>query len=208
MTGVQTCALPIPTETIQQLADELDIHRDRWGLNRTRWSVRDIDLYKVLLEHVFFETAKSRTRSASAVEFPEDETRDPLLVAVMMPFAKEFDATYEVIRDAVDRAGLHCKRVDDIWEKDQIMKDVASLLWRAEVIVADLTGRNANVFYEVGLAHALHRKTVLLTQDAKDIPFDLKAIRYLEYSIEDIEDADGFHLRHCLEKRLRQLASE
>jgi hypothetical protein len=101
----------------------------------------------------------------------------------MMPFAPEFDVVYESIKSAAEDAGLDCNRAADIWEHDHIMGDVLSLLWRSQIVVADLTGRNPNVFYEAGLAHALPRKTVLLTQESSDIPFDLQSIRYLKYGV-------------------------
>ena len=50
------------------------------------------------------------------------------------------------------------------------------------MIVADLTSANPNVFYELGLAHALKKPVILITQSIADIPFDLKSYRLLEYS--------------------------
>ena len=60
----------------------------------------------------------------------------------------------------------------DIWEK----------INRARFLIADLTGQNPNVFYEVGLAHALGKDVVLLTQTMTDVPFDLKAMRCIVYA--------------------------
>jgi hypothetical protein len=88
---------------------------------------------------------------------------------------------------------------------DHVMGDVASLLWRARVVIAYLTGRNPNVFYETGLAHALPRRTVLLTQNPDDVPFDLRSIRYLFYGLST--DARKL-LRKQLSKRLRTLTSQ
>lgn len=199
---------PIATGVIEELTTALDADSDCWGWNRTRWSVKDVDLYEVLLKHVFLAATTSGSESSSAISFPTTEDRDSSLVAVMMPFDTEYDAVYDTIKEAVSDAGLYCRRVDDIWDSDHIMADVASLLWRAEVIVADLTGRNPNVFYEVGLSHALPRKTVMLTQDSSDVPFDLQSIRYLKYDMEDISTHDGFDLKRDLKKRLRRLTNK
>ncbi len=123
----------------------------------------------------------------------------------MMPFKKEFDVVHETIRGAVDDAGLISVRVDDIWGHDHVMGDVLSALWESQIVIADLTGRNPNVFYEVGLAHALPRKTVLLTQNAGDVPFDLQPIRYLMYGLGSSERQK---LRGDLSKRLRTLIEQ
>lgn len=85
------------------------------------------------------------------------------------------------------------------------MGDVLSTFWEVEIVIADLTGRNPNVFYEVGLAHALLRKTVLLTQNADDVPFDLQPIRYLMYGVGSSERQK---LRDDLSKRLRTLIQQ
>ncbi len=199
---------PIPIETIERLANKFGIQSDHWGLNRTRWSVKNVDLYEVIVEHIYHTGALDGQGASNTIRFPTDKPRNQSLVAVMMPFSKKFDAVYEVIQDAVAGENLHCQRVDDIWEDEHIMNDIASLLWRAEIVIADLTGRNSNVFYEVGLAHALSRKTVLLTQSNEDVPFDLQSIRYLKYDINEIRSAEGFALRHSLSKRLRSLRHE
>lgn len=199
---------PIGTGVIEQLSSELDASLDQWGWHRTRWSVKDVDLYAVLLKNVFLAATTSGSEDSGAISFPTTEARDSSLVAVMMPFDTEYDAVYDAIKEAVSDAGLYCQRVDDIWDSDHIMADVASLLWRAEVIVADLTGRNPNVFYEVGLAHALPRKTIMLTQNSNDVPFDLRSIRYLNYDMEDITGRNGFKFKRSLKKRLQGLTSK
>ena len=68
---------------------------------------------------------------------------------------------------------------------------------KADLIVADLTGRNPNVFYETGYAHALNKRVILLTQRAEDIPFDLKDYPHVVYG------GRIFQLKPELEKRIR-----
>ncbi|MFT3714817.1 MAG: hypothetical protein QM774_02410 [Gordonia sp. (in: high G+C Gram-positive bacteria)] len=199
---------PIPAETIRTLADKLEIDADRWEeFDRTHWAVKDVDLYQVLLEH---QTAQRLGSAGSfhesgAVQFPVDTPRDSGLVAVMMPFAPEFDIVYETIRKAAEDSGLTCVRADDIWENDHVMGDVLSLLWQAQIVIADLTGRNTNVFYELGLAHALPRKTILITQDREDQPFDLRSIRSVEYGV---GTAGRSVLRTELSRRLKTLIQQ
>lgn len=190
---------PIASSTIQELAGRLGIDSERWEFTRTHWAVKDVDLFEVLFEHQtrLHREGSGNLRGSGAVQFPVDTPRDPTLVAVMMPFSPEFDIIYETIAAAVTDVGLHCKRVDDIWDRDHVMDDVLSLLWRSQIVVADLTGRNANVFYETGLAHALPRSTILLTQQPTDMPFDLQSIRYLSYGV-------GTEQRAALRKKLSE----
>src|SRR5215467_11752121 len=72
---------------------------------------------------------------------------------------------------------------------------------KADVLVADMTGRNANVFYEVGYAHALGKIVLLLTKNADDIPFDLKHYQHIVY--DNIRE-----LRSELSKRLSWAIAE
>jgi hypothetical protein len=55
----------------------------------------------------------------------------------------------------------------------------------AKVLVAELTGRNPNVFYELGLAHALNKPVVLISSNQDDVPFDLQHIRVIYYDMRD-----------------------
>lgn len=190
---------------IAKLAPKLGI--SDWELKRTHWAVKDVDLFEVLLEHQLRQSRVSPGDFAAsgAVQFPMNTPVEPSLVAVMMPFSKTFDIVYETIEQAATDAGLRSSRADDIWEHDHVMGDVLSLIWRAKIVVADLTGRNTNVFYETGLAHALPRRTVLLTQDAADVPFDLQSLRYLKYGVGTAERAT---LRKQLADRLITLANQ
>jgi hypothetical protein len=61
------------------------------------------------------------------------------------------------------------------------MNDIWSMIFSSSVIVAECTGRNPDVFSEIGIAHTLGKPVVLLTQNEYDIPFDAKHIRYLRY---------------------------
>jgi hypothetical protein len=101
---------------------------------------------------------------------------------VLMPFDKTFDDIYEFgIKGACSEANLYCERVDKQIFLGSVLDRIYSQISKADVIVADMTGRNPNVFYEVGYAHALGRKVVLLTQSADDIPFDLKHFPHIIY---------------------------
>ena len=77
-----------------------------------------------------------------------------------------------------------------------------SLIWRSRVVLADLSGKNPNVFYEVGIAHSLGRRTILVAQSMDDVPFDLRALRVLHYE----NNEEGRHqLTQAITDRLRTL---
>src|ERR1043166_4270305 len=99
-------------------------------------------------------------------------------MSVMMPLNAEFDNVYAALRRIAEAVGLRCRRADDIWENPAVIQDVVSLIDRSRAVICDCTGRNPNVFYEIGIAHTLGRKVILITQNPADIPFDLRHLRY------------------------------
>jgi hypothetical protein len=83
------------------------------------------------------------------------------------------------------------------------MDDVVATIRRAQIIIADLTGQNANVFYEVGIAHAIGKPVLLLTQSIDDVPFDLRHRRILVYEFTPdgckvLEESIEAHVKNIL----------
>ena len=102
---------------------------------------------------------------------------------VLMPFAKEFDPVYKkAINPTLKQRKWFCMRADKIFQPREIMMLIWEQILRADLIVADLTSRNPNVFYELGYAHALHKNTILITQSIDDVPFDVPHRQMIEYS--------------------------
>lgn len=103
-------------------------------------------------------------------------------VFVVMPFTAELKAVYDDhISRVISKLRLRIGRGDDVFGAGSIMKDIWSAIHAAQVVVADCTGRNANVFYEIGLAHAIGKDTILISQSLDDIPFDLRHLRIILY---------------------------
>ena len=192
---IDTPGLPsIGTDQIEALAVQLDIHQ--FEFTRTHWAVKEADLYGTL-----FGSGAVGQLAPKVFSFPVHLPVEPDLVAVMMPFAG-FDSVYESIKEAVETLGLRCHRADDIWENHHIMDDVISLIWRSRVVVSDLSGKNPNVFYETGIAHALGRDVVQLAQNLADVPFDLRMIRTLTY----LDNGEGRReMKAALTRRLSSL---
>lgn len=111
-----------------------------------------------------------------------EDTNPKAFVFVLMPFDESFSDVYEVgIKPACRDAGAYCERVDEQFFDESILERVYNQISKADIIVAEMTGRNANVFYETGYAHALNKRVILLTKDAKYIPFDLKHFSHIVY---------------------------
>jgi hypothetical protein len=106
---------------------------------------------------------------------------------VMMPFGEPIGGYYKSIYEtAITKAGLRPVRADDeIFATGKIIDQVWDGITTAKVLVAELTGRNPNVFYELGLAHALSKPVVLVSSNQSDVPFDLKHIRVIYYDMRD-----------------------
>ena len=103
---------------------------------------------------------------------------------VLMPFAEEFSDVYQhLIIEALSDAGYDTKRADDIKSQNNILEDVVVGITTSDLIVADLTGSNPNVYYELGIAHALDKNVILLTQEINDLPFDLRSYRVISYNV-------------------------
>jgi hypothetical protein len=110
-------------------------------------------------------------------------TLDPGLCFTLMPFAAPFDEIWQdCISLAIRDVGLSPLRADDIYGPRVIVGDIWQQVLQSRVLVSDLTGKNPNVFYELGLAHALDKDVVLISQSLDDVPFDLRALRIIIYS--------------------------
>lgn len=118
--------------------------------------------------------------SPNIFQVPEEPV-DAQLISVMMPFSSAFDEVYSAISKATSDAGFTCRRVDDIWNHSTVIQDVFSLIFQSFIVVCDFSTKNPNVFYEAGIAHALGKHVVPITQSDQDIPFDLQHHRYAKY---------------------------
>jgi len=103
-------------------------------------------------------------------------------IFVIMPFLKELKPVYDDhIRSATQKLGLTVARGDDFFTAKSVMSDIWNAMNYCRLVIADCTGRNPNVFYEMGMAHTLGKPVILISQNKEDIPFDIQHIRYLIY---------------------------
>jgi hypothetical protein len=120
-----------------------------------------------------------------------------------MPLSRDFDDVYRLgILPACEAAGAYGERVDEQIFDESILRRIYNQIAKADLIVSDMSGRNANVFYETGYAHALGKTVILLTRDVNDIPFDLKHYPHIVYGGRVVD------LVEELERRVRFFANK
>jgi len=121
------------------------------------------------------------------------------LVFVAMPFDKKmYDVYYYGIRGAVNKAGYLCERADEAYFSGEVIEWVKLRIRQADLVLADLSQANANVYLEVGYAWGNNKKTILLANDVNALKFDVKGQRCLIYNgIKELEE--------LLQKELKQI---
>ncbi len=129
-----------------------------------------------------YEKAAAAQRRWQHPFFSEPDPKTICDVFVIMPFAEKLTPVYEDhIKKVCDKIGLDCKRADLVLNTESIVNDIWSLICSAQIVICDCTGKNPNVFYELGIAHSLGKKTICITQNSDDIPFDIKHLRHIKY---------------------------
>jgi hypothetical protein len=124
---------------------------------------------------------------------------------VISPFGGYFNSYHTAIFEpAIEAAKLKPCRADDLYRPSSIIHDIWNYVSGATVLLADLTGKNPNVLYELGLAHAIGKPVVMVTQVLDDVPFDLRNLRVITYDLRDPAWAKllGDSITHALEEVL------
>lgn len=137
--------------------------------------------------------AGSKAKSKKAAKKSKRKIRKGSCFTIM-PFGGWFDDYYDnIYQPAIEEAGLVARRADDIYRPGTIVSDIWACTNEAKIVLADLSGKNPNVFYELGLAHALAKPAVLVTESLADVPFDLRALRVLEYDKNKADWGETLH---------------
>jgi hypothetical protein len=107
-------------------------------------------------------------------------------VFMIMPFRDQFNGIYQnVVRPVVASLNLTLKRGDEFSSvTGVIMQEIWAAINACQLVIVEITEVNANVYYELGIAHTLGKPAILLTQatDVEQIPFDIRHLRYIRYS--------------------------
>lgn len=105
---------------------------------------------------------------------------------ILMPFGSWFDRYFkEIYVPATKEAGFEPLRADGLFNTGAVMEQIWTQIRKAKVLLADLTGKNPNVFYELGLAHALRKPVVFVAGDIEDVPFDVRHLRVVVFDIRE-----------------------
>lgn len=151
---------------------------------------------KRLLDDVIFLGPEKLNRP-SVASSDDGET----VCFLVMPFSMDWSQEVtENIRSVCKKIGVHSIRGDDLFLPTDILDDIWRGITQADFIIAEITGKNANVYYELGMAHAIGKPVLLLAQRGSDIPFDLRSRRRLEY---DLAEPEVF--RSNLETAIREV---
>jgi hypothetical protein len=105
-------------------------------------------------------------------------------IFMAMPFDDRVAPVYDDhICPVVKNLSLTIGRADHLFSEQPIIDEIWALITRSRIVVAECTGRNPNVFYEIGIAHTVGKPVVVITQSGNDVPFDLRHRRFIEYQM-------------------------
>ena len=102
---------------------------------------------------------------------------DPDLVFFLTPFTEEEYPLYQRVQQICLANGFKCVRGDESQAEGDILPHIVRLILRSRFVIANITTRNPNVFYELGIAHALDKQTVLIARSGENLPFDIQSKR-------------------------------
>ncbi len=189
------------------IVDFIHWSKEEKDLTLIKKSLLDLGFKEEELEFLSYTSEKVISKAEQRkVEKTAMISIDDKLCFVLMPFNENFDAIYkDVIKKTANEVHLNCKRANEIFGTRPIMDDIIEYIKKARFLIADLTDRNANVFYELGLAHALYKKVILITQKIEDAPFDLKHYRCVVYKNSIVGASDlGEGLKATIEQTLEE----
>lgn len=160
---------------------------DRLILNEERWK----DVNHLLLKNEYIKNTSPITNSRETYysDFlkangitQNDLIIDTRLIFILTPFHDNFFEDYKVIRDTCKQSGFNAYRGDENFIKGDIFPEMLKLIVKANLIIANINGRNPNVLYELGIAQALDKPVILISREHEKLPIDIKSKRFLIYT--------------------------
>jgi hypothetical protein len=137
---------------------------------------------------------------------------------IVMQFSEPYDSLWvEVIRPIAEKVGFEAYRADDVFHPGVVLQDIVRGIRGSDVVIAEVTPKNPNVFYELGFAHALGKPTILLAEQPTDatasLPFDISGFRCIFYDDairgkSKVEAALERHLRNIRDRNETGIVTE
>ncbi len=168
-----------------RLENQLNTIENRLMANEERW--KDVN-------HLLLSSQKALPEKFKVTKVPiltdflrgfglteNDMYIDQNLVFVLTPFNESKRDTYNVIADVCNKVNLKCMRGDEEFIRGDILQHIIRLLVRARLVIANIDGRNPNVFYELGIAHAIDKPIIIVSSSLSDTPFDIKSKHLIIY---------------------------
>lgn len=113
---------------------------------------------------------------------------------IIMPFKEELRIVKDTVAEIIEQQSAgRVYRADDSFHPGNIMDQVKSSIAFADFCVADVSGANPNVLWEAGYAHALGKHVIQIGQDTANLPFDIRALRTLQYNLAELTSASEQH---------------
>jgi hypothetical protein len=192
----------IPRDRVEQFSK---VFVDNLSFLRAFSSPIALDLVPVKNPNLGAVTFEQVSTPLSAKDVRPREFLDTCFV--MMPFGEWFDRYYqEIYVPAIREAGFEPVRADELFTTGSVVEQIWEQIEKAKLLLADLTGKNPNVFYELGLAHAAHKPVVFASGVLEDVPFDLRHLRVIIYDVREPEWA--LKLRKNVTDYLRNATKE
>lgn len=177
-----TTSKSVLENSLKRLADARLIEDVRWGEEiRVTPLLSEI---QAALGLSIAELARHSNESSMRVSpiFGKAFERYAVDIFVLMPFRPELQPIYDDhIKSVARRLKMSIARADDFFSTQSVIDEIWSGIVRSKIIIADCTDKNPNVFYEIGIAHAIGKPVILITQNAEDVPFDLRHRKYIPY---------------------------
>lgn len=190
--------MPPPLPGISPPREEITLRTDEFEQDvRRAYNLIEDDLENAIKRALAVQDARSKMMPPPLKDGKHEQTVNPIFgepnqnvqfqsdIFMIMPFREEFDAVYQnVIVPAVNDLNLTIKRGDEFSSvSGQIMSEVWAAINACRLVIVETTVENANVYYELGIAHTLGKPAVLITQgkEIDDFPFDIRHLRFIVY---------------------------
>ena len=170
-------------EKIYQIQSELIKNERRWSdANNLILSAQENDNFK----KNNIESQKLVLKNFGITTPNMDIKENKKSVFVLTPFVDREYETFEIIKKTCNDVNLNCTRGDEIYRDKDILSHIIISIAQSSVIIANLNGRNPNVFYELGICHSLGKPVILISKNKNSLPFDVQNKNVIFY--DDLND--------------------